>query len=105
MARIPQVTRTITTTSAKVLCLNLKTQQTETKNVTIPRTYKDDAAVLKMVKKVVETPDLKAVHIVETSTDETLYGMTEEEFIQHAKPLPPRSGKESGTDFVEPDEA
>ena len=105
MARIPQVTRTITTTQAKVLCLDLQTQQTVTKFVTVPRTYKDDAAVLKAVKRAVETDNLKAVHIVDTTVDETLYGMTEDEFIQHAKPLPARNIKASDTNGVSTDSA
>lgn len=93
MARIPQVTRTITTTHATVLCLNLDTKQSETKEVVVPRTYKTDADVLKAVKRSVDTDSMKAVHIVNTEVVETLYGMTEEEFIAHAAPLPARGTK------------
>lgn len=95
MARIPQVTRTITTTKASVLCLDLETKQTVTISVTIPRTYKDEAAILKAVKATIETETLKAVHIVDTSVEETLYGMTEAEFIANATPLPARGSHTS----------
>ena len=47
---------------------------------------------MKKVRPLLETETLKAVHIVDKEEIETLYGMTEQEFIQYAKVLPPRSG-------------
>ena len=40
MARIPMVTRTIQTTTANVLCLNIKEGEPFNKEVVLPRTYK-----------------------------------------------------------------
>lgn len=90
MARTPQVTRTILTTKVSVLCLNIKEQTTETREVTLPRTYKDDSHILKEVKKIIDNDETKAVHIVSAEVVETLYGMTEQRFIELADVLPLR---------------
>lgn len=90
MARIPMVTRTIQTTTATVLCLNIKEGEPFNKEVILPRTYKDEKSMMKVVEKVINTDDVKAVHIVHTDVNETLYGMTEQEFIAAARVLPDR---------------
>ena len=84
MARKPMVTRTITTTKANVLCMDIQTAEPFNKVVTLPRTYKDDKTLMKKVQEVVETDTVKAVHVVDKEEVETLYGMTEQEFIQKA---------------------
>lgn len=94
MARIPMVTRTITTTKTNVMCLDIESGEPCNKQVVVPRTYKDDEALLKKVKPVLETETLKPVHIVGKEEIETLYGMTEQEFIKHAEVLPPRTVSE-----------
>ena len=90
MARKPQVTRTMTTTKVAVLCLNVDEGEPFNEVVTLPRTYKDDKAILKEVRKIIDTDSVKAVHISAVKVEETLYGMDEDEFIRHAKILPPR---------------
>lgn len=95
------VTRTITTTTAKIMCLNVNDGTSTTVEITLPRTYKDDKAVLKQAKETIETEEIKAVHVISTETSETLYGMTESEFIQYAKILPPRGTKSEETEETE----
>lgn len=95
MARIPMVTRTIITTKATVLALDTVTAEPQNLTITVPRTYKDDEALLKAVKAQAETDTLKMVSIVDREEIETLYGMTEQEFINHAKVLPARQQKEN----------
>lgn len=90
MARAPQVTRTIQTTHCNIMCLDVVAGEPCNKDIVLPRTYKDENAMLKAAKKVVETDTLKAVHIVSSCVQETLYGMSEQEFISHATILPPR---------------
>lgn len=90
MARAPQVTRTIQTTHASVLCMDIENREPCNKDVILPRTYKDDKALLKAVKKAIETDNLKAVQVVSSTVQETLYGMSEQDFIAHATILPPR---------------
>lgn len=90
MARVPQVTRTIQTTKVDVMCLNIKEGSPFTQSVVLPRTYKDDKAMLKSVEKLINSDEVKAVHIVSSTVEETLYGMSEQKFIELAEVLPPR---------------
>lgn len=94
MARVPMVTRTIVATKANVMCLDVQAGEPCNYVVTVPRTYKDNEALMKKVRPLIETETLKAVHIVDKEEIETLYGMTEQEFIEHAKVLPPRNATE-----------
>jgi hypothetical protein len=94
MARVPMVTRTITTTKVNVMCLDIETGEPCNKITVVPRTYKDDETLLKKVKEVLETETLKPVHVVSKEEIETLYGMSEQEFIEHAKVLPLRTVSE-----------
>ena len=96
MARVPQVTRTIQTTKVNVLCMDIENETPIKKEVVLPRTFKDDAHVLKEVKKL-DTDKLIAVRILSTEVEETLYGMSEQKFIELAEKLPPRKATE-GTD-------
>ena len=91
MARNPMVTRTITTTKAKVLCLDILTGESVTKEIIVPRTFKDDKHLLKAIRKEHETDTVKVVHIVESEAKSALYGMTEQKFIDCADELPPRT--------------
>lgn len=93
MARQAMVTRTITTTEVDVMAVNTVSGETFTVNLTLPRTYKDDNAVLKKVQSLFDNDDVKHVHVISTTENETLYGMPEEEFIAHAQVLPPRNTK------------
>ena len=90
MARAPQVTRTIQTTHCNVLCMDIENREPCNKDIVLPRTYKDEKSLLKAVKKVVETDTLKPVQVVSSMVQETLYGMSEQDFIAHATILPPR---------------
>ncbi len=91
MARTPMVTRTIQTTKANVLCLNIVEGEPFNKVVTLPRTYKDENAMLKVISKMVDNDEVKAVHVVDSYVEETLYGMSEQRFIGLAQVMPPRN--------------
>lgn len=93
MARKPMVTRTIVTTKVNVLCLDIKSAEPFNKTVILPRTYKDEKKLLKKVEEVVNTDDIKAVHVVDKKEVETLYGMTEQKFITNALILDPTTRK------------
>lgn len=90
MARQPMVTRTITTTRVKALVVDITTSQTSEKDFVLPRTYKDDISVLKTAEKMFNTEAQKIVHIISAQVETCLYGMSENEFVQLAKPLPAR---------------
>lgn len=93
MARQPQVTRTIQTTKANVLCIDLVNEQPFTQEVILPRTYKDERSMMKKIKPLVENDTIKVVHVQNFTVESTLYGMTEEEFISAAHILPARTSK------------
>ena len=98
MARKPMVTRTIVTTKVNVLCLDIKSAEPFNKVVTLPRTYKDEKKLLKKVEEVVNTDEVKAVHVVDKEEVETLYGMTEQDFITNATILDPVTRKKLETE-------
>ena len=89
MARERMVTRTVTQTTAKVMCLNVTTADVTINEYTIAGTY-TDTDLLKKCKSLFETEDFKLVHIESSSVSEILLGMTEEDFIRYATVLPPR---------------
>lgn len=101
MPRKPMVTRTIVTTKVNVLCLDINSTEPFNKVVTLPRAYKDEKKLLKKVEEVVNTNDVKAVHIVDKEEVETLYGMTEPDFITNATILDPATRKELETETEE----
>lgn len=91
VARQPMITRTVTTTKAKVLCLDIEQEKPFVQEVVLPRTYKDERSMLKRIRPLVENENVKVVHVQEVSVEETLYGMTEQQFIDSATKLPPRT--------------
>ncbi len=94
MARTPMVTRTIITTKATVMGLDVTKGEPFNETYPMPRSYKDEATLLKKLKAKYETDTIKLVHIVAVEETETLYGMTEQEFIEKGKILPPRTATE-----------
>lgn len=87
MARKPMVTRTFITTQAVVLCLDIVKAEPFNKVVALPRTYKDEKKLMQAVEEAVNTDEVKAVHVVSKTEVETLYGMTEADFIKYAVEL------------------
>lgn len=105
MARIPKVTRTIQTTHCSVLCMDLEKREPCNIDVVLPRTYKDEQDMLKAVKKHHQTNNIIPVQIVAHMVQETLYGMSEQDFIAHATILPPRNSTAVDDDvFTDADE-
>ena len=93
MARERMVTRTVIATEVNALCLNIETAEPFNKDVTLSGTFKDKKALEKAAKKVIDTDTVKCVSIVAYNEKETLYGMTEQQFIELAKVLLPRDAK------------
>lgn len=87
MARVPQVTRTITTTKVNALCINLETTEPFNADYILPRVYKDNKKLNKALSDLIDNDTQKFVQAVSTEVVETLYGMTEQEFINTARIL------------------
>lgn len=99
MARQPVITRTITTTKVEMLAVNIDSKSTETVEVILPRTYKDDTAMLKMANKRNEDESIKYVAVIGTPIVESKrWGMTEEEFIDKGHEFPPYKSKDDTED-------
>lgn len=93
MAREKMVTRTIVTTKCVALCIDVDTAEPFNKDYVVPDTYKDEKKLLKVLQRMEENENVKVVHIVDLEEEETLYGMTEADFIKYSKVLPPRGTK------------
>lgn len=87
------ITRTIEVSVCEVMCLNTATAEVEVKTFEIYGKG-DTPALLKAIKSKYETDDFKCVHIAAVEHKETLYGMSESDFIAHATVLRPRGSKE-----------
>lgn len=93
--RKAMVTRTIQTTVANCLCVNPDTREVTEITLTLSGTFKDNKALEKAVNKVTEDAPFRVVSITDSRVEETLYGMTEQKFIENADVLPPRATKEN----------
>lgn len=88
MARIPMVTRTLTSTKASILLVNVGEDSTYVEEVIVPRTYKSEEKLLKVIRELRETDNEKVVAVKSSETISNLYGMTEDTFMEHAEIIP-----------------
>lgn len=93
MARKRMVTRTIKGENLLVLCVHTDTRETEEVNLILTEKFKTEAKRLEHIAAIMSETDttLKPVAILSSEPVETLYGMTEETFIQYANEMKPRS--------------
>jgi len=92
MGREAIVSRTFTTQKVTVMAVNLETAEVFNDTIVLPKVYAGDK-LMKKVEAVYNNEQHKAVQIVDTATVETLYGMSEDEFIKSAKVLDPKTRK------------
>lgn len=95
MARERMVTRTISTTTIDVLVINIETSEVGTKHFVLGQNMiKDEKTMLSNAQDMLNTETgntlWKCVAVKNIKEEETLYGMTESDFIKYAKELPPR---------------
>lgn len=87
MARKPMVTRTIQLTVATIACYNTVTNEMVARELELARTYPNNDKLMKAAAPVLEPVNLKPVHVLKTEVIRTLYGMSEQSFIEHAEKL------------------
>ncbi len=104
MARKPMVTRSFEVTKVNVMMCNTITAEVHNKEFEVPRTYKDNEKLLKVVKEMVETDSDKVVTIVDKSIATKLFGMSEADFLKNAIELDPETRKVLDTDDEDEDE-
>lgn len=83
--RKPVVTRTLKSTEVNVLCLDIETAEPFNRTIILPRTYKNDEAMLKVAKAEIDTDKVKAVAIAASKVKLCKYGMSEAAFIANAE--------------------
>ena len=83
------ITRTITVTTGEFMCVNTETANVEVVTAKLMGKL-DNETALKLYKSTVESDTFKVVTCQSIVYSEQLYGMTEKQFIEHAKILPPR---------------
>lgn len=91
--RESMVTRTIKSTNVVAMVADILSGSIVNKEYTLAGTFEDEKSLNKALAKVANTETETAVKVIETSVQETLYGMPEQEFIRSAKVLPPRGTK------------
>lgn len=92
------VTRTVASVDYVCMTVNVETRQIEDLTVNIPNgaTMKDKVRIKAITEALPANNTF--VQIISETVKETLYGMTEEQFIKLAKVLPPRTKSDSETE-------
>ena len=90
MARIPMVTRTITSSEISVISLDVNTCEVLKTVHVLPCEMENNEKTLKKVQDTFNTDTVKIVSIESIKVITSLYGMSETDFIAHAKILPSR---------------
>lgn len=85
MARKLYVTRTLKSTRASILCMDIEQAEPMNISVVLPAIYKDAKALLKAARPVVETDTVKAVSVADWQTEFAMYRMPVEQFINVAE--------------------
>lgn len=101
MARKPMVTRSFEVTRVNVMMCNTESAEVQNKDIEVPRTYKDNEKLLKVVKEIAETKTDKVVTIVDKTEFTKLYGMSEADFLKNAIELDPETRKALDTEADE----
>lgn len=86
MARQPIVSRTFKTLTVSVLAVDLESEVTVKKEVTLPRNFKEDKVIISKAEEVLGE-NFKVVRILDKIVNPVIYGMTEEDFIKNAYPI------------------
>ena len=90
MPRKPMVTRTLTVTKAKCICLDLLKEEAFEAVFTVPGKFTDTK---KLMRKICAMNDNESVHVSKIksyTTEQHLYAKTPEDFIKDAIILPNR---------------
>lgn len=94
MARVRMVTRTIVETEAQVMRVDTTNAQVSIEQLIITGEYTNAKEVLQAVQSAHDTATMVSVSVQSFEAKETLYGMSEAEFLKLAKVLPPRTKAE-----------
>ena len=92
MARKYEITRTVENTKVTALVFNKTTAEAEDLTFTVAGRYNvDDKKLAKLVEKMIVTPDLKFIEIVDAHSDNKCYGISINDFMEKAVELDPKT--------------
>lgn len=78
------ITRTVEAKAYSILCLNIKTMETETRTLALTKEFSTEERTLAELKKLYETAEWKLVTITGVTTTTALYVLDEAFFLSHA---------------------
>lgn len=80
------VTRTVKTTEVNILCLNIETAEPQNKLYKLIGKYEDEDKILAKATEIEKDAlsQLRPVTVVDAKHNQTLYGMSEEDFVANA---------------------
>lgn len=84
------ITRTIKSTKVNALCLDIVSAEPFNQSFILAGTYKDTSKIKKALEKQFNNEEHVIAHIVSVEELNTLYGMSEQKFIENAEILPAR---------------
>lgn len=87
MSRKPYITRTMQSETVTSMVCDTETAEVSNVTVTLGHTFKDPKAREKAVRAKVETENVKFVAVVDVETETGIYGISEDDFLAHAKKL------------------
>lgn len=84
MPRIPSVTRTMKTTHVMVKAVDIDNEKMLDLEFKLPRTYKNEDAMMKMVNKLHSNPSVKIVKIMDARVETHKYEASEDDYLSIA---------------------
>lgn len=91
MSRPRYVTRTIKVNHVKIMAIDLEAKKPFETEITVGEIPNTEEKFLQRVKKIFDTDNIKAVHIISYYSEDVLYGMPEQKFIELSEVLPARA--------------
>lgn len=87
MSRQKYLTRRVKSKVLDVLCVDVESQEMFNHTATVPRDLKTKDKMLKAVRPMIETDNVKVVDIVGIEEVERTYRLKEEDFLAHAEEI------------------
>lgn len=81
------ITRAFRTQEVTVMAMDVTTNATEPKTLTLPHILSDNDKILKAAKKKLDTDTLKVVYVIGSEVKEQLRGVDEEQFLAISVPV------------------
>lgn len=85
MAKQKFLTRTMKSTRASILCMDIETAEPMNETIVLAGTFKNENELLKTAKKHLENNRVKCVAVAASQVETALYKMSEDFFLANAE--------------------